>query len=67
MKDWVKVYSTDRVYKVSIIKALLSEKDINCNEINRKDSSYHFGSIDIYVENENESAAIALLEKHNEL
>lgn len=67
MEDWVKIYSTDKMYKVNIIKAVLAEKDIKCHEINRKDSSYLFGAIDIYVEKENKDAAAEILENHKDL
>lgn len=50
--NWVKVYSTNTEYKAEIMKALLEEEDIQAILINKKDSSYHFGEIELYVHHE---------------
>lgn len=51
LKDWVKVYSSQYSYKVEIIKALLEENEIESVIMNKKDSSYLFGDIELYVQN----------------
>lgn len=51
--NWVKVYSTNAEYKAEIMKALLEEEGIQAFLINKKDSSYHFGEIELYVHGEN--------------
>ena len=48
-KNWVKIYSTAAHYKAELIRGLLMENDINCVVINKKDSSYLFGEIELYV------------------
>jgi hypothetical protein len=50
-KDWIMVYSSRDEYKVEIIKALLEENDIESVIMNKKDSSYLFGDIELYVSN----------------
>ena len=51
--DWVKVYSTTDTFKAEIIKQMLLSNDIEAVLMNQKDSSYHFGNIEIYTKKEN--------------
>jgi hypothetical protein len=49
--DWVKVYSSGYIHQVEIVKALLEENDIESVILNKQDSSYFFGEIDLYISN----------------
>jgi hypothetical protein len=62
--NWVKIYSTNRVHQPEIIKSILDKAAIPCTTINKKDSSYIFGEIEVYVPEENVIAAINLLKEH---
>jgi len=48
-KEWVKIYSTDVNYKAELLKGLLFENGIEAVIINKKDSSYLFGELELYV------------------
>lgn len=48
-KNWIKIYSTSANYKAELIKGLLFENGIQAVVINKKDSSYLFGELEIYV------------------
>jgi hypothetical protein len=48
-KDWVKIYSTDVNYKAELLRGLLFENNIEAVIINKKDSSYLFGELELYV------------------
>jgi len=48
-KDWVKIYSSTLVNDIEILKAVLADYAINAIDINKKDSSYLFGEIEVYV------------------
>ena len=50
-KDWVKIYSSTMVNDIEIVKAVLADNAINAIVINKKDSSYLFGEIEVYVNN----------------
>lgn len=52
MENWVSVYSTDKVYLAEIAKELLFENGIHAVVINKKDSTYHFGVIELHVKQE---------------
>jgi hypothetical protein len=66
-KDWVKIFSTDVNYKAELIKGLLVENGIEAVVINKKDSSYHFGELEIYVNADDVLKAKHILTTHNEL
>jgi hypothetical protein len=51
-KNWVKIYSTSAIYKAELIKGLLLENDIQAVIVNKKDSSYLFGELEVYVLND---------------
>jgi hypothetical protein len=52
-KNWVCIYSTDIAYVAEIAKDLLIKNDIDAVIINKKDSNYLFGVLEIYVERDN--------------
>lgn len=66
MKDWKKVYTASKKFKAELIRGMLSQNGIESEEISSKDSSFLFGSIDIYVKPEDEEKALQLIEKQKE-
>ena len=48
-EDWVKVYSTHDFFIAEIIKNMLISNNIEAISFNQKDSSYHFGLINIFT------------------
>ena len=61
-KNWVKIFSSEKVIEVEIIKQMLFENNITAVIINKQDSSYNmFGSIDLYVKENNKSIALKLI------
>ncbi|MBW1765380.1 MAG: DUF2007 domain-containing protein [Deltaproteobacteria bacterium] len=48
-KDWVVAYSTNQIYQAEILKEVLSDHDIESIIINKQDSVYKFGDVEVYV------------------
>jgi hypothetical protein len=48
-KDWVIVYTTNQSYQAEIFRNVLRNHEIESFIINKQDSSYKFGSIEVYV------------------
>jgi len=67
-KKWINLYSSSNPIEVEIVKQMLDENNINAVILNNQDSSYNmFGSIDLYVKEENQTIALQLIkEQHNE-
>lgn len=50
--NWVRIYSSTQAHKVEIVKSVLLDNNINSVVLNKKDSSYLFGEIELCVEKE---------------
>jgi hypothetical protein len=48
--NWVKIYTVSQEYEAEMIKGILDENEIGCVIVNKKDSAYLFGEIEIYVD-----------------
>ena len=60
-EDWVIVYSTHDFFKAEIIKNMLISNNIQAVNFNQKDSSYHFGLINIFALKLKSKKAIELI------
>jgi hypothetical protein len=61
----VKIFSGTQPYQVSIAKALLENEGITCFEIDKKDSSYIFGEIELYVPESMADRALLILTEND--
>jgi hypothetical protein len=59
------VYTTNKPYEVELIKKYLADHDIISFSINKQDSSYHFGEIELYVNREDFLRAKRLISQYN--
>jgi hypothetical protein len=64
---WTKIYSSPDNYKIEILKGLLNEIGIEAVSINKKDSAYLFGEIELYVPANHSLRARQIILKSNEL
>jgi len=65
-KNWKKIYSTTYLHKAEITKAVLYDNDIKTMILNKRDSMYLIGEIELYALQEDFLKAINLI-KNNEL
>ena len=66
-KKWVIIYSSTNHIEVEIIKQMLEENLVNSVAINQQDSSYNlFGSINLFVHEQNLDKATKLISEKNE-
>ncbi len=65
-KNWTNVYSSSDPFKIEIVKGMLEDEGIHSFVINKKDSAYLFGEVELYVEVENAFQANQLIKKVNE-
>ena len=62
-KDWVLVYSAPKAYQAEILKEIFNENNITSTIINKKDSSYHFGEVEVFVHKDNLEKAKVLVDE----
>ncbi|MCK5839416.1 MAG: DUF2007 domain-containing protein [Bacteroidales bacterium] len=60
---WTKIYSSTLLYKVDILKGLLAENNIQSVIVNKKDSVYLIGEIELFVNVEDAFRAKQILIK----
>lgn len=59
--DWVTVYSTSKLFEAELVQSILTENEIECVLINKQDSSYLFGEIEVCVPTEDAFSAKQLI------
>jgi hypothetical protein len=65
-KGWVKVYTTNKMYRAEIFKQVLGDYEIEAVIINKMDSSYKdFGEIELYVKYDHVIRAKMLAKEFN--
>ena len=50
--NWVVIYASDQLYKAEMARDYLNDHGIECVIMNKKDSAYMFGDIEVYVPTE---------------
>ena len=60
-KHWVKLFVTSNPIQAEITKQMLEENQVPAVILNKQDSSYRFGQIEVYVHESHESLARELL------
>ena len=60
-KHWIKLLVTANPIRAEIIKQMLEEHQVPAVVINKQDSSYRFGQIEVYVHESQEPLAQELL------
>jgi hypothetical protein len=61
--NWVCIYSTSTLFNAEIAKEILHENSIPAIIINKQDSTYLFGYLEIYVERDLAVRAKHILQK----
>jgi len=65
MEDkWTQVYSSSQQFQIELLKGLLKEHGIESVTMNKQDSFYHFGSVELYVKVEDAFRAKQVIENH---
>lgn len=65
--NWTKVAVYQNRIKAEIVKQMLIENQIPAVIMNRQDSSYLFGAVELYVSNEYELEAYSLIDSFEDL
>lgn len=59
--NWICVYSSKNLYSVEIVKAVFADNNIDSVVVNKQDSSYLFGEIELHVSEEDSDMAIQII------
>jgi len=61
MENWICIYTADQMFKAEAVKSLLTEENIEVVVMDKKDSSYLWGEVELYVQPEDENLAVELI------
>lgn len=64
---WALIYKSGNPYKPEILKGLLEDNGIDSVVVNKQDSSYHFGELELYVKAEDVVKAMRIISANEEL
>lgn len=64
--NWVKIQTFNNAVQAEIVKQMLVENHIPAVILNRQDSSYLFGVIELYVDVDHQVEAVALIDSFGE-
>ncbi|MCF8364744.1 MAG: DUF2007 domain-containing protein [Bacteroidales bacterium] len=62
--DWVLIYSAGNIQEAELIKGMLLEQGIESNIMNKQDSAYLLGDVELYVMTKDEITAKKLVDEH---
>ena len=48
-ENWEVIYSTNQLYDAELVKEMMADNDIECVIMNKQDSTYRFGEIELCV------------------
>jgi len=49
MENWIVIYSTNKLYEAELVKEIMADNEIECIVMNKQDSAYMFGDIELMV------------------
>ena len=64
-KDWIKVYASSDFFKAEMLRQKLEENEIEVVLMNKKDSSYQFGEVQLFVAETNFAQATEIIIQNN--
>lgn len=59
--NWVKIYTSSQFFKSEIVKQVLIDHEIDAIILNKQDSSYKFGEVEVHIHQNNFDKALAII------
>lgn len=63
MTNWQKIFSNELLYRAEIVKAVLEDNNIEAVILNKKDTSYHWGTHEVMVAQDDILKAIKIIKE----
>jgi len=65
-RGWQRIYFSDQLHRIEIVKAVLHENNIESVQVDKRDSSYiAIGEVELYVKDTDVMRAKYIIEKQN--
>lgn len=59
--SWIKIYTSQQFIKSEIVRQVLTDHEIDAVLMNKQDSSYKFGDVEVYIHPDNFDKAIEII------
>ncbi len=59
--DWVKIYTSSQFFKSEMVKQILIDNEIEAVIMNKQDSAYKFGFVEVHVHESNFQKALEII------
>jgi len=63
VSSWHTVYTTDKSYQADIVKDVLMDRGVQAVIVNKQDTSYKFGTIEVNVDQDSVMRAKKIIEE----
>lgn len=60
-KEWVKIYTSNQFFKSEIVKQVLIDHEIEAVLLNKQDSSYKFGEVEVHIQQADFNKALEII------
>lgn len=59
--NWIKIYTSNQLYKSEMVKQILMDNDIEAVIMNKKDTSYTFGEVEVHIHQSDFNNALEII------
>ncbi|MEO5909816.1 MAG: DUF2007 domain-containing protein [Pelobium sp.] len=59
--SWVKIYTSNQFFKSEIVKQVLIDHEIEAVIMNKQDSSYKFGEVEVHIQQKDFQKALEII------
>ena len=64
-KNWVKIYTSNDFFKAEIVRQVLIDHDIEAVLMNKQDTAYKFGEVQVHIPNGHFQTALEIILKND--
>lgn len=64
-KDWIKIYTSNNFYEAEIVRQVLVDHEIDAVLLNKQDTAYKFGEIEVYIHQQYFQQALEIILKND--
>ncbi len=65
-EDFIKVYSAGKLYDAELVKGMLFENGIEATIINKRDTEFLVGEVELYVSKKDSEKAVEIINQRGE-
>ncbi len=64
-ENWVKIYTSNQFFKSELVRQVLVDHEIEAVLMNKQDSAYKFGEVEVHIHQTNFQQALEIILKND--